>query len=155
LSEYDRSRRLLSLAFPTLFPTGAADFVVPRGREVSYSDYIDHLMRYRDGRFARHERFRYVVFNTNMRRQVAGQSTFLLNRHKEQGEVTVEDIEQALAADARDFKARSILDNVVRSAGQIRGTRPYWNGRRRNLEAYVHALGRPDLFVTCSAADLQ
>ena len=67
LSEFNRSQALLSLAFPTLFPNGDAEYITPRIRNVPYPDYIQHLMKYQDGRFARHPRFRYVVFNTIMR----------------------------------------------------------------------------------------
>ncbi|KAG4268366.1 hypothetical protein FPRO04_12472 [Fusarium proliferatum] len=57
LNEFNRSQALLSLAFPTLFPTGEGDFVEPRQRSVTYSDYIERLMKFHDGRFARHPRF--------------------------------------------------------------------------------------------------
>ena len=69
INEYDASDKTLSLAFPTLYPTGAADLKSPRRRTVEYSAYIEHLMRYKDGRFARHPRWRYVVFNTKLRHQ--------------------------------------------------------------------------------------
>ena len=52
LSEWDRSQAIMSLAFPSLFPTGEGDFVQPREREISFNDYVVHLMRYSDGRFA-------------------------------------------------------------------------------------------------------
>ncbi|CZR49932.1 uncharacterized protein FPRO_16137 [Fusarium proliferatum ET1] len=61
LNEFNRSQALLSLAFPTLFPTGEGDFIEPRQRSVTYSDYIERLMKFHDGRFARHPRFPYVA----------------------------------------------------------------------------------------------
>ena len=45
-------------AFPALFPTGAGDFRSPRLRSVTLGEYLKHIMRYKDGRFARHPRFR-------------------------------------------------------------------------------------------------
>lgn len=56
-----------SCAFPTLFPTGAADFLAPRPRVVTIGNYFRHLMMYKDGRFAKHCRFRYFALNTEMR----------------------------------------------------------------------------------------
>ena len=47
----------ISCAFPTLFPTGAADFIVPRPLTVTIGNYFKHLMMYQDGRFAKHPRF--------------------------------------------------------------------------------------------------
>jgi hypothetical protein len=51
------------LVFPTLYPTGQADFNMPRVRKVDISDYPRHLLCYRDGRFSRHPRWRFFVFN--------------------------------------------------------------------------------------------
>ena len=56
----------ISCAFPTLFPTGAADFVAPRPLVVTVGNYFKHLLMYADGRFARHSRFRYFALNTEM-----------------------------------------------------------------------------------------
>ena len=43
----------ISCAFPTLFPTGAAEFVAPRQHTVTIGNYFKHLMLYEDGRFAK------------------------------------------------------------------------------------------------------
>ena len=57
----------ISCAFPTLFPTGAGDFVAPRHHTVTAGNYFKHLMMYGDGQFAKHPRFRYFALNTEMR----------------------------------------------------------------------------------------
>ncbi|KAK3916877.1 ATP-dependent DNA helicase [Frankliniella fusca] len=57
----------LSMAFPYLFPYGRCDFSMPRERKVSFKDCIHHLMSYKDQRFAKDERFRYFIMNTQMR----------------------------------------------------------------------------------------
>uniref|UniRef100_A0A4E9ER58 ATP-dependent DNA helicase n=1 Tax=Gibberella zeae TaxID=5518 RepID=A0A4E9ER58_GIBZA len=69
LNEFNRSQAFLSLAFPSLYPNGAAEYVTPRIRSVSYKDYIERLIKYHDRRFAQHPRFQYVAFNTLMRQQ--------------------------------------------------------------------------------------
>ena len=56
-----------SCAFPTLFPTGAADFSGQRLHQVTIGNYFKHLMMYDDGRFAKHPRFRFFALNTEMR----------------------------------------------------------------------------------------
>jgi hypothetical protein len=71
LNEFNRSQALLSLAFPTLYPEGRAEFVKNRLRPIKYAEYIEHALRWHDGRFARHPSFRFVVFNTLMRTQVS------------------------------------------------------------------------------------
>ncbi|KAJ0118553.1 Uncharacterized protein HZ326_31856, partial [Fusarium oxysporum f. sp. albedinis] len=45
VNEFNRSQALLSMAFPTLFPRGQADFVEPRLRPIKYADYIQHALR--------------------------------------------------------------------------------------------------------------
>ena len=39
----------ITCAFPTLFPTGAADFVAPLPLAVTIGNYFKHLMMYKDG----------------------------------------------------------------------------------------------------------
>ena len=56
IHEYTAGVNTLSLAFPTLYPNGKADFGQPRQRTVNYKAYIMHLMKWRDERFARHPR---------------------------------------------------------------------------------------------------
>src|SRR5277367_5521744 len=43
--------RIFAMAFPTLYPTGLADFNVPRLRKVDLNDYAQYLMCFSDGRF--------------------------------------------------------------------------------------------------------
>ena len=62
-----RTEGYMTRAFPTLFPTGTADFSAPRIRHVTIGYYFKHLLMYRDGRFAQHPRFRYFALNTEMR----------------------------------------------------------------------------------------
>ena len=44
-------------AFPTLFPTGAGDFLGQRQVPVTIGNYFKHLMQYDDGHFAWHHDF--------------------------------------------------------------------------------------------------
>ena len=62
--------RIFAMAFPTLYPTGQADFNAPRLRRVDLNDYARHLMCFSDGRFGRHPRWRFLVFNMLMRQKV-------------------------------------------------------------------------------------
>ena len=53
-------------AFPTLFPTGAADFVALWSNAVTIGNCFKHLLTYDDGRFAKHPRFCYFALNAEM-----------------------------------------------------------------------------------------
>ena len=50
-----------SRAFPTLFPTGAAEFLAPRIHKITIDNYFKHLVMYDDKRLAKHCRFRYFA----------------------------------------------------------------------------------------------
>ena len=56
IDEASGKDRIFAMAFPTLYPTGQADFNTPRLRKVDLYDYAQHLMRFHDGRFGRHPR---------------------------------------------------------------------------------------------------
>ena len=56
-----------SMAFPTFFPTGAADFLGQHFNQITTGNYFKHLLMYEDRRFARHPRFRFFALNTEMR----------------------------------------------------------------------------------------
>ena len=70
----------ISCAFPTLFPTGVADFVAPRQHAITVGLYFKHLMMYEDSRFAKHSRFCYFALNTEMRWCGLAESMFVSTR---------------------------------------------------------------------------
>lgn len=78
LTEWLDTQPILSLAFPSLYPRGLGEIKQSRDRHVSYRDHAIHLMKYKDGRFAQHPRWRYVVFNTEMRMQTKNSARFFL-----------------------------------------------------------------------------
>lgn len=155
ISEFAKSEATLSWAFPSLCPRGEAEFLQCRARDVSFHDYIRHLLLYRDRRFAQHPRWRYVVFNTLMRKQVNGQASFFVGKlHPQNTDLTVDELRRAFEDDSEQSDA--LLSKISRYAAQLKGTRPFWAGRMKVLEAMVRQLNADDpgmLFITESAAD--
>ena len=151
LNEFNTTQPLLSLAFPTLFPMGQVEFILPRYHKVNYHDYVKHAMKWHDGRFASHPRFRFVAFNTMMRQTVNSKSTYFVH-HTRQAPITAEELRNAFEAQTDD--ARRLLNSIVRFSDGVKGTRPFWNGKRHELESHVYALDCPSLFMTFSPADL-
>ena len=152
LNEFNRSECLLSLACPSLFPQGMADFAYPRERDITYQDYLEHAMKWEDGRFARHHTFRYIALNTLMRLQARGHSKFYVNK-QDGPAVTKAGLQQALEQPDGP-EAQAMLNSISRFAGVIKGTRPFWYRKRRECEAFAHNLGVPGAFITISPADL-
>jgi hypothetical protein len=117
LNDFNRTQPLLSLTFPTLFPCGEAEFLHPRLRSIRYVDYVRHLIRYEDGRFARHHRFRFVVFNTIMRRSINTHSSFFV-RKMHPKDISLEDLRTAFEDDSSE--AEAIPSSITRFAGAPR-----------------------------------
>jgi ATP-dependent DNA helicase PIF1 len=152
INEFNRTQAIFSLAFPTLFPNGAAEFITPRMREIGLRDYIRHLLLYKDSRFAQHSRFRYIGFNMLMRHQINSKSGFFVKKMRpEQGDLTLDDLKMAFQEDT--VEAEAIINQITRFSGTLRGTRPFWYGALKQLQSTVRQLGCPSLFITCSAAD--
>ena len=140
----------ISCAFPTLFSTGAADFIAPRPLQVTVGNYFKHLLLYKDGRFARHPRFRYFALNTEMRWRALQAGRIYIRQHPHDAQLLVEELRDMVGREGEVFSNR-----VLHYASSLRGTRHYWFRQRSRLIAMVDTLGLPTIFFTHSAADLQ
>ena len=81
-----------SCAFPTLFPTGAADFLGERQVPVTIGNNFKHLMQYNDGRFARHPRFRFFALNTEMRHRALQTGRVYVRQHPGDGQMSIDEL---------------------------------------------------------------
>ena len=80
------------MAFPTLFPTGAADFLGQRYNQVTIGNYFTHLLKYDDGRFARYPRFRFIALNTEMRWRGLQAGRIYIQQHPGDAQLTVDEL---------------------------------------------------------------
>ena len=151
IDEAAGNERIFAMAFPTLYPTGAADFNAPRLRKVDLRDYAHHMIRYQDGRFGRHPRWRFLVFNILMRQRAAGSARFYVSKNSGLKELSREELAEALEED------ESLLPHIVRQGSNLTGTRPFWRSKGNSLQAmarFISPTASP-VFVTFSAADMQ
>lgn len=145
-----RTEGYISSAFPSLFPTGAADYLAPRQVTVTAGNYMKHFMMFHDCRFARHPRFRYFALNSEMRWRALQCGNVYVRRHPDDARLTVEELRDMVGREGDTFS-----NKVLRYASSLRGTRQYWFKQRSHLIAMVDTLGLPTVFFTHSAADLQ
>ena len=143
--------RIFAMAFPTLYPTGRADFNAPRIWKVDLNDYARHLMCFMDGRFGRHPRWRFLVFNMLMRQRAGNSARFYVSKASGLKDFTREELTEALLTDD------TLLPQIVRQGASLTGTRPYWKTRSSALLAQARFLSpnTSPVFVTFSAADMQ
>ena len=137
-------------AFPTLFPTGAADFLGHRQVPVTIGNYFKHLLQYDDGRFAQHPRFRFFALNTEMRHRALQTGRVYVRQHPGDGQLSLDELRDMVGRQGEAFSSR-----VLHYASSLRGTKQYWQHQWSRLLSMVDTLGLPTIFFTHSAADLQ
>lgn len=150
INEFDQTSTHLIDAFPFLSPSGRADLNADRRFKVSEHHYFKHLMRYTDGRFAKHPRFRYYAFNSIMRHRSRRAAAYFVGRNADDSALSAADIRDLLEDDASRLAGR-----VFRMGATLRGSSAYWAQRARELQQMVRQLGSPCAFFTLSAADMQ
>ncbi|XP_052129235.1 uncharacterized protein LOC113212961 [Frankliniella occidentalis] len=138
----------VAMAFPTLFPTGAADLSLDRQYRVTPRQYFKHLLEYKDGRFANDPRFRFFAFNTVTRHEALRAGSLFVRRNEALQGRTVGELREMVAA------RPALTREIMFYGNKLHGTRQYWGARLSELLDMVNELGLPTLFVTLSAADL-
>lgn len=95
---------------------------------VKFVEYIKYLLKYKDGRFGRHPRFRYVAFNVLMRRQSDSNAGFYVRQNgaHPEGGLTIDEL--GVAFDEDTPEAEALVNSITRFSGNLRGTRPFWGG---------------------------
>jgi ATP-dependent DNA helicase PIF1 len=152
LNQFDESEPQLSMAFPTLFPQGLAEYTTPCPRAITFSNFVRHLFLQKSGRFYQHPCFRYAVFNMITHHQINDKAGFFMRKKRLQDkDITIEDLRRAFEEDTPDSAA--MLNSITRYAGSLRGTPSYWNGHRHGVSAFVRQAPKVVLFITHSAAD--
>ena len=151
IDEASGRHRIFAMAFPTLYPTGNADFNTPRVRTVALNDYAQHMLCYQDGRFGSHPRWRFFIFNIIMRRKASAAARFYVSKASGLKDLSREELAEALLTDD------ALLPQIVRQGSNLSGTRPFWRSKSNHLQAQARFLS-PSMspaFVTFSAADMQ
>ena len=148
LVEY-RSRGYITLGWPTLFPMGVGDFTdANRRKKISWDEWVKHLQKFQDGRFARHRRFPYFILNTNEREKAARKAGLFVSQSAS-SQMTVGQL-RALAYGDR----RQIFQQVSRFTGDaLRNSPEFFKERRKELFAMHEQLGDASVFATHSHAD--
>jgi ATP-dependent DNA helicase PIF1 len=136
------------MAFPTLFPTGEADWLHPCICNIQLHEYGLHLLRYFDQRFGSHPHFRYFLLNMIMRhRSQETAAVFVKKNIHDNSPTTIEALRQQLL----DLPDNKLVEHLMCFGSSLRGTRAYWKKCRTELTDMITQLGCPTLFFTLSA----
>ena len=149
LSEYT-TNGLFTMAFPSLFPCGKADYASPRRAKLELYEWVKHLMRYRDARFAIHPRFRFFALNLIFRHRAMSRGKFLFTRNVGHRDMTVGQLKNRL----KNNDGAQLASKIIRCVQTVRGTRPYWSLEGAKLRDMIYQIGTPTFFYTLSMADM-
>lgn len=150
IDELGRKHRLFAMCFPTLFPYGTADWHQGRIRNISLADWGEHFLKFHDGRFGAHPRFRFLVFNILMRNKAREASGFWVRKRPDLLHLSLDELKELLGEEG------TLLKSIVRSGATLTGTRPYWRQKEHALRATARYFGTVGaVFCTWSCADHQ
>ena len=102
IDELGRKHRLFAMCFPTLFPYGTADWHQGRMRNVSLADWGEHFLKFHDGRFGAHPRFRFLVFNMLMRNKAREASGFWVKKRPDLLGLSLDELKELLGEGEHD-----------------------------------------------------
>lgn len=138
----------IAMAFPSLYPYGRPDLRDKnRKKKMDPAQFFKHLMLYKDGRFAKHPRFRFFAFNSVMRWRAVSQGSFYVSKNVNLKNKTAEELKTYLQTN------NSAMRDIMFSANKLRGSKAYWKKKSYELLDMIEQLGLPTLFITLSAAD--
>ena len=143
-----------TLSFPCLFPYALGDFHINRLRTcTSMSEWAEHLMWYKDGRFARHKYFKFIVHNIIMRKRTLEQSSYIMKQQIGEEHMSLEDLKQKLQKGDN-----TIAPKILYFGACLRGTSQYWSQRNREVKSLIkyqvnEGKGLPGIFTTGSCAE--
>ena len=116
---------------------------------ITAGQYFTHIMKYKDGRFAQHPRFRFFALNTEMQWRANETGRVYIRQHPGEAHLTVDDLSDMIGREER------FSNKVIHYGASLRGTKQYWFRERNRLIAMIDTLGLPTIFFTNSAADHQ
>ena len=126
----------IAKAFPTLYPHGNGDLRSQRPRDINPAEYFKHLMWYKDGRFARHPRWRYFALNSIMRWRALQGGKVYVKQNLNDEQIDVKNIQEMISNGNKN-----LADKIMRYGEGIRGSRQFWMARSYELSDLIKQIG--------------
>ena len=117
------------------------------------SDWAEHLIWYKDGRFANHQYFKFIVHNVIMRKRTLEQSTYIVRQQLGDEQFTLSSLKEQL-----EKGDKSIAQKILYFGPCLRGTDQYLAQRSKELRSLVQykineGSGLPSFFATGSCTE--
>lgn len=153
INEYD-GVSLFASSFPWLFPGGVGDiYNKETGEHKDVQDWLEKLMRYKDGRFQNDKTFAFYANDFVQRKLANSNGGFFVKQVCGQCPQTLHDLQREIRADNYSF-----VNKLQYFSGSLKGTDSYWRRKREELNAWItyhleQKHGPPTLFITLSCAE--
>ena len=155
VNEYQENLGLFRKAFPWLFPGGRGDITSREhyGSNLTIDKWMQHLLLYYDGRFARDKIWCFFALNVAQRRQNQKQGAYFVDGFFENGPKTLEDIQHEILEGNTKWASK-----IAYFGSRIRGSASYWRERRSEVYSWINhhiekGNGAPSYFMTLSCAE--
>lgn len=117
------------------------------------AEWAEHLLWYRDGRFAKHPYFKFVIHNMIMRKRALEKSSFIVKQKLGDQHFTIDELKKLI-----ENGDSSVSEKILYFSGDLRGTSQYWGQRAKELRSLVQykineGMGLPSFFTTGSCAE--
>ena len=96
INEYDPSKKLFCDAFPWLFPGGFGDYNDFSPRNQHIKDWLENLILYQDGRFAKDPMFSFFALDYATRRKNNTSGNYFVNGFFKNGPKTVHELKKRI-----------------------------------------------------------
>ncbi|KAK3923346.1 ATP-dependent DNA helicase [Frankliniella fusca] len=137
----------ITMSFPHLFCHGTCDYSNRKNNNLSLQKYVEHLMLYKDGRFAKDPRFRFFLLNSLMRWQALKLGNIFVKQNSFFNKMTIFQLKQYLKRNPGHIK------EILFYSRRIKSTKAFWRSKCSELEDMVKQIGPPTIFFTLSSAD--
>ena len=153
VTEYDKNIRIWSLAFPWLFPGGMGGFDNGSCIHKKIDAWMENLVYYEDGRFAKDFAFCFYVNNFQVRKKNQKNGSFFVKSFYDNGPKSLTDLQEALKKGETAW-----LDKITYFSTKVHGSTAYWRQRRNEVYTWIRhhvekGNGTPTFFITLSCAE--
>ncbi|CAG8676495.1 5498_t:CDS:2 [Cetraspora pellucida] len=163
LNEYE-DPTLFSAAFPVLYLYSVGGHK-GHSQQVSFKEYINHLMRHRDPKFHQHRSFPFITFNILQRHEVSSESYSLTKYSNFERSAnlinTLKPNDIKLAIEQKRNKKPitnpailELLKNINSAGSKLMASCQSYSKMRNEIHATITRDGIPLIFMTINPADL-
>jgi hypothetical protein len=153
LSEYDKTGRLFCKAFPWLFPGGEGDICDYHKTETKLGDWVERLLHYVDGRFAKDKMWCFFALNYTTRRRNQTQGRFFVENFYKDSPSSLDELKERIRGG--DWR---YIEKICYFSNKVRGSAAFWRAKRAELYSWINyhvneGHGGPTFFITLSCAE--